>query len=758
MSTLTAKKLAARPFWLPRGATEHADTLLGVYYAGRRPQGSLAAHLLAGRWTLVRTSEASHTNASGLLAFAAANMPRLDHDPATLAPLGLLLEGTRTNLASYTEAFDNAYWPKTAGATAGGITVTANAVVAPDGETSADKIVETTGNLSHSIFKSTTWTATVFANSVFMKAGERVRGGPYWFDNGSERKSWFNLSTGAISANGIGTKRIYPAANGFFRCAVVRTPTAGSGRFGVAISVNDNQTSYVGDGVSGAYAWGIQVEPDFESSYIRETVGGSATRAADSLTRPTTQPARLAILFKVRTPVGVPSSDNQVIWSIGDATNGMMLRRSSTGHVFFSVYSGGVATANLDLGGVGGLGVHKIAIAHDGTSARACLNGDAVASATCTMPTLTTMVERLGSSAAGEGWFGHLQTATWFDALTDDAMLTHTAPPQYINALIGIDSLSDPASTGLGRPMRDIMWNRIGKASAGWIPLIFTSNARVDALNYLGVTNITNGTAMPGDDRTLDFQGQRWQNPNSGTAIATFTPREPYDQLDLVYVSNPGDGSFRFQAVGNGTATYDGDAAVGAKVVHVECFAAPNAAVRWDQFEDGNPNTVVGVNFSRAGAGGFTYNPFGNGGWKVQWLAAIDDAAMRTIVGAIKPTHFVFNGGMNDRADRTASQFDADCRKVLGNIVAAAPRCKIVILQSLEPSDAASSYFNSYIPVKQQLAIDYNAQFLDMRTINADTASYALANAAGHMQDAVHPATAFNVDIGAPWVCDNIAW
>ncbi len=758
MSTLTARKLASQPSWLPRGAIEHADLLAGIYYAGKRRRASIDAHLAASGWTFARASEASYTSASGLLAFAAANALRLNCDPSTNTPLGLLLEGSRTNLASYTESFDNAYWPKTAGATAGGITVTADAAVGPDGATSADKIIETTGNLSHSIFKSTTWTATPFAMSVYMKAGERNRGGPYWYDNAAERKSWFDLSAGAISPSGLGTKRIYAAANGFWRCIVSRSPGAGSGRFGVAISSADNQAVYVGDGTSGAYAWGIQIEPDFESSYIRELAGGSATRAADSLMRTIAQPTRLAIVFKVRTPVGVPSAGNQVIWSIGDATNGIMLRRSSTGHVFLSVYAGGATTANLDLGGVGGLGVHKVALSHDGTTAKACLNGDTVASAACSIPTLTTMTERLGSSAAGEGWFGHLQSFTRFAALTDDAMLAYTAPPQYINALIGIDSLSDPASTGLGRPIRDIMWGRIGKASAGWIPLIFPSNARVDSLNYSGVSNIDRNTAFPGDDRTLDFQGQRWLNPNSGTAIATFTPREPYDQLDMIYVSNPGDGSFRFQATGNGTTTVDANAAIAARSLRVECFAAPNAAVRWDQFVTGVPNTIVGVNFSRAGAGGFTYNPFGNGGWKVQWLAEIDDAAMRTIIGAIKPTHFLFNGGMNDRVDRTAVQFDADCRKVLANVLAAAPRCKIVILQSLDPGPADTSYFQSYVPVKQQIAIDFRCQYLDMRTINANTANYTLANAAGYMQDGVHPAPAFNSGIGAPWVCDNVAW
>ncbi|MBZ9937353.1 hypothetical protein LB518_13695 [Mesorhizobium sp. BR1-1-16] len=747
MSTLMARKLAPRPFWLPRGATEHADFTNGLYFAVRRQRSTLAAWLAASGHTFARASEASFVGADGFIAWASANAPRVDYDPVALTPFGLFLEGSRTNLQLRSSEMDNGW-------SVSGIAVVADAATAPDGTTTADKVAETAVTNTHACYRGVSMTSGVpYVRSCFAKQAERI-----WCSlNYDSIYKWFRLSDGTIGASGSGVAAIQPAPNGFFRCSVVVSPgSTASHQIGIRTSTGDNAGSFLGIAGSGIYAWGYQLEQaSFPSSPIR-TAGSTATRAADILSRTIAQPASLTRVFKVRTAPGV--SGNQVIWSIGDATNGALLRRASTGHILLTVFAAGVSVVDLDAGGVGSLGVHTVAIALDGTNARLCLNGGDILSAAAAMPTLTTMIERIGSSAAGEEWFGHIQTVTAFAALGDAEMIARTAPPQYINALIGIDSLSDPRSTGAGRWLADIMKARIGTASAGWVPLIFTSDARVNGLNYTGGAEISHSTGNAGDPFTLDFQGHYWSAPNSTSSGGFFTPKEPYDQCDMIYVSNPGDGSFRFQSTGNGSATVDGDAAPAARKLSVECFTAPNAAVRWDQFEDGNPNTIVGVNFSRAGAGGFTYNPMGNGGWKVQWLAEIDDAAMRTIIGTIRPTHFLFNGGMNDRVDRTAVQFDADCRKVLDNVRAAAPRCKIVIIQSLNPGPTDTSYFASYVPVKQQLAIDYAAQYLDERTINANTATYALASAAGYMQDGVHPTLAFNRDVIAPWLADNVAW
>lgn len=77
----------------------HAQATLRTTMQGFTPslvldftQGSMPAGL-----TFTRNSIATRYNASGILETVAANVPRLDYDPVTLQPRGLLIEEPRTN-------------------------------------------------------------------------------------------------------------------------------------------------------------------------------------------------------------------------------------------------------------------------------------------------------------------------------------------------------------------------------------------------------------------------------------------------------------------------------------------------------------------------------------------------------------------------------------------------------------------------------------------------------------------------------------
>ena len=89
------------------------------------------------RVTVTRAlNTATVINSSGLVATVNANLPRFDYDPSTLACRGLLIEESRSNAILYSEDFSNGNWAKT------GVTIGSNAVVAPDGNTTADNVVE----------------------------------------------------------------------------------------------------------------------------------------------------------------------------------------------------------------------------------------------------------------------------------------------------------------------------------------------------------------------------------------------------------------------------------------------------------------------------------------------------------------------------------------------------------------------------------------------------------------------------------------
>jgi hypothetical protein len=207
--------------------------------------------------------------------------PRFDYDPVTLAPKGLLIEEQRTNLLTYSEQFDNAVWVKS------NATVTANMAVAPNGTTTADKLVENTAADNHGVISSSvTVSLAPHTFSVFAKQGERswlavaLRNG---FEGLGANYTFFNLANGTIGNIRSGyTASISDVGNGFYRCSITGTTTATSISIFTLASTGDGTTSYTGDGTSGIFIWGAQLEAGaFATSYI-PTAASQVTRAADS--------------------------------------------------------------------------------------------------------------------------------------------------------------------------------------------------------------------------------------------------------------------------------------------------------------------------------------------------------------------------------------------------------------------------------------------------------------------------------------------
>lgn len=87
--------------------------------------------------TFTRASGGGRFNSSGVYEWLGNNVPRLDYDPVTLQPRGLLIEEQRTNLLLRSAEFDNAAWSKV------GVSVTPNTTISPDGSVNADSVVTT---------------------------------------------------------------------------------------------------------------------------------------------------------------------------------------------------------------------------------------------------------------------------------------------------------------------------------------------------------------------------------------------------------------------------------------------------------------------------------------------------------------------------------------------------------------------------------------------------------------------------------------
>ena len=161
----------------------------------------------------------------------------------------------RRNLLTFPTAFDDAAWTKLQA------TITPNTAIAPDGTTTADKLVEdTTASSYHTVQRTYTATAAVYTFSVNMKAGERNWAAISLY-NASTYFAYFNLATGAVGSVTPGaTSAITSIGNGWYRCSITLTLAAASCATSVWVASADNTYSYTGDGTSGIYIWGAQLE------------------------------------------------------------------------------------------------------------------------------------------------------------------------------------------------------------------------------------------------------------------------------------------------------------------------------------------------------------------------------------------------------------------------------------------------------------------------------------------------------------------
>lgn len=227
--------------------------------------------------TLTRASTATYTDRYDAPRIAGTGAPRFTAD-------GLLIEGASTNLLTYSEQFDDLIsWHK-AGCSIS--TNTAN-TTGPFGTNSADVIIEnSTASSSHLVYHYAPLTSGItYAVSIFAKAKERTQI-RISTDHGAQ--ATFDLSNGTVVSTGGGvlSAAITPCANGWYRCSITYTATSTGPQgqyFGIAVS---GTAVYTGDGTSGLYIFGAQLEAmPFPTSYITTTTA-AATRAADSVSFP----------------------------------------------------------------------------------------------------------------------------------------------------------------------------------------------------------------------------------------------------------------------------------------------------------------------------------------------------------------------------------------------------------------------------------------------------------------------------------------
>jgi hypothetical protein len=328
---------------------------------------------------VTRATTAYRTNASGILESVASGVPRLDYPAANGCP-ALLVEPAATNLTLRSEEFDDAYWTKN------NSTISANATAAPDGATTADKIVAASGTVNANVVRQNiTISATAQTISVFLKQGEFTWSRIRVFDrrNSTGYNLFINLATGQLGAIPAGaTATISIAANGFYRVqisipAVVGGTTECDVFVGAASS--DGVADVVGDGVKGIFLWGAQLETGSVATSYIPTVAATATRNADVISKTGVSGFIGQSEGSLYAEVDLRQLTTGLILVIGDGTvdNRIQISFSSSTNLFSTIRVGGV---NLDYSATipaipATGGVFKIALGYKANDYVFALNG-----------------------------------------------------------------------------------------------------------------------------------------------------------------------------------------------------------------------------------------------------------------------------------------------------------------------------------------------------------------------------------------------
>lgn len=346
--------------------------------------------------TLTRASTGTYFDSSGVLQTAATDTARFDYDPATLAPRGLLYEGSLTNLLPYSIPSNN--WSYYTGCTF------TTGFIAPDGSTSFTKVT-VDGTASSSFAQNSGFTFkqnATYSVSAYVKVGVGGSSAGDWLrvaltDNAftTGLLGWVRLADGYI-----GTLEMRGAA----ASGALTTEYIGGGIYRIKLSGIASSTAditYAAAGFSlcttdGAatrapngdnfFAWGIQLEAAAVASSYIATSGAAATRAADLLSVPDTSwfnPTEGTIYAEVEWLGSDTTWGGSLFWfDDGAQTNILNASISDTGIVSGSLSAAGTMVYSNDSSAVTRGSIVKVALAYKNGQNKLYVNGVDLSSGT----------------------------------------------------------------------------------------------------------------------------------------------------------------------------------------------------------------------------------------------------------------------------------------------------------------------------------------------------------------------------------------
>jgi hypothetical protein len=301
--------------------------------------------------TFTRASTATVVGPTGLIETVANDVPRFQHDPLTGQCLGLLVEEQRANLLLRSEESGTTWIPVN-------LTVTSDSTTAPIGTLTADTLIEDSSLGTHvlqqsaSVVNGTAYTLSCYAKPAGRNFAQLLLLGGF----ATNITAIFDITTGVVGTTaGSPVVTSTNVGNGWYRLSITATATSTTATTVQLRPAGSSSTAfYQGDGTSGIYIWGAQLEAGaFPTSYIK-TEGTGATRSADIATITTLGSSIRSLFAQVRGPASgtrgiIGLDDNSVSNRIELLTSGTDPKLlATTGGSAVADLDGGTVTANVE--------------------------------------------------------------------------------------------------------------------------------------------------------------------------------------------------------------------------------------------------------------------------------------------------------------------------------------------------------------------------------------------------------------------------
>lgn len=377
---------------------------------------------------------ATAVDSSGLVKVVNANLPRFDYDPVSLENKGLLIEESRTNLILYSEEFQNFPW------VVSDSSVSANVLISPSGAVNADKLTENSATTTHFIYTTLALQiAGSYSISIYVKAAGRTKfriqqtaTTPYAVLVDLTAKTVTTVVGGA-------TGTISDAGNGWFLCTMSFTSVV-SIAFNIVIYLANSagSISYAGDGTSGLYLWGAQLEAgSFPTSYI-PTTNLVSIRNADVATITgsnftsfwNASSGSALVVAKQKSTSGISpvvqfddNTANCIISLRGNTTNPELYVRNTTDQ------------AQIDAGTIAANTTYRLAASWGENNCGASINsGSVVLDGVATIPAVTQA--RIGSNGANY-LNGYIQSVEYYNNRVQNSLLQIVSSQAGYRSIIG---------------------------------------------------------------------------------------------------------------------------------------------------------------------------------------------------------------------------------------------------------------------------------------------------------------------------------